>query len=91
MIRDQDLEPTPTRRWHLACGISDTWEVYLCLLLAEVESYRSMSDSFALPPLDELLNRNEPVLDALKTLRDKLLHPTKDVPYETTLVHYFRG
>ena len=90
MVRDQGLQPTPTSRWLLSCGTFNAWEIYLCLLLAEVESYRLMRSSFALPPLDELIDRNAPAFDALKTLRDKLLHPTKDVPYETTLGHYFR-
>ena len=90
MVRDQDLEPTPIHRWLLAWGTFNAWEVYLCLLLAEVESYRSTRDSFTLPPLDTLIHQNASVLEALKTLRDKLLHPTKDVPYEKTLTEYFR-
>ena len=90
IIREQGLEPTPSRRWLLGCGLSNAWEVYQCLVLTEVESYRSISDSFALAPLDTLIDRNTPALDALKTLRDKLLHPTKDVPYDRTLVQYFR-
>ena len=90
MIREQGLEPIPLRRWLLGCGLSNAWEVYQCLVLAEVESYRSIRDSFALAPLDTLIDRNTPALDALKTLRDKLLHPTKDVPYDSTRVQYFR-
>lgn len=90
IIREQGLQPTATQRWLLGCGLSNAWEVYLCLLLAEVESYRSMRISFALTPLDELLDGNASVLEALKILRDKLLHPTKDVLYEETLTRYFR-
>ena len=90
MIRDQGVEPTPTLRWQLEAGTFNVWEIYLCLLLAHVESYRSMTGFFALPPLDNLLTRNNPVLATLKTLRDKLLHPTKDVRYQDTLALYFR-
>ena len=90
MIRDQGLEPTPTRRWLLSCGTFNAWEVYLCLLFTEVESYRSTRSSFAFLPLDELIDQSKTVLDALKAMRDKLLHPTKDVPYDTTLLQYFR-
>ena len=90
MIREQGLEPTPVRRWLLECGLSNAWEIYLCLLLAEVESYRAMADTFSLSPLVELIDRNATALQALRTLRDKLLHPTKDVPYEQTLLDYFR-
>ena len=90
MIREQGLEPTPVRRWLLECGLSNAWGIYLCLLLAEVESYRAMADSFSLSPLVELIDRNATALQALRTLRDKLLHPTKDVPYEQTLLDYFR-
>ena len=90
MVRDQGLEPTPTHRWLLEAGTHIPWEIYLCLLFAEVESYRSMSASFAFPPLDKLIDLNRAVLNTLKILRDKLLHPTKDVPYEKTLARYFR-
>ena len=89
MVRDQGLDPTPMNRWLLSCGTFNAWEIYLCLLFAEVESYSSMRNSCALPTLDELINRNTPVFHALKTMRDKLLHPTKDVPFETTLTQYF--
>lgn len=90
MIREQGLEPTPTRRWLLGSGLANAWEVYQCLVLAEVESYRSIRDSFALAQLDALIDRNATALDALKTFRDKLLHPTKDVPYDQTLLRCFR-
>jgi len=90
MIREQGLEPTSTRRWLLSSGLANAWEVYQCLVLAEVESYRSIQDSFALPQLDALIDRNAPALDALKTFRNKLLHPTKDVPYDQTLLRCFR-
>ena len=88
MLRDQGLQPTPTSRWLLSCGTFNAWETYLCLLLAELESYRSMRNSYALPPLDELIDEHALVVDSLETMRNKLLHPTKDVPYETTLVRY---
>ena len=90
MIRDQGQEPTPTRRWLLECGTFNAWEVYLCLLFAEVEAYREMRSSFALSSLDELIDRSAPAITALKTLRDKFLHPSKDIPYEDTLNQYFR-
>ena len=90
MIRDQGLEPTPTRRWLLAGGTFNVWEIYLCLLFAELESYRSTRAPFPSPLLDKLIDQNRPVLNALKTLRDKLLHPTKDVSYEETITRYMR-
>ena len=87
MIRDQGLEPTPTRRWLLECATFNTWEVYLCLLFAEVESYLSMRNSFALPQLDNLIDINAQALQSLRTLRDKFLHPKKNMSYDQALVH----
>ena len=91
MMRDQGQEPTPMRRWLLGCGTFNAWEIYLFLLFAELEAYRAMRSSFPLSSLDDLIDRNAPVMDALKTLRDKFLHPTKDIPYEDTLNEYFRA
>ena len=90
MLREQGLESNSTQIWLRSCAGCNAWEVYLCLLLAEVESYRSMRGSFASSPLDQLIDRNEPALDALRTLRDKLLHPVKDVSYDETVARFFR-
>ena len=90
MLREQDMEQTPTQRWLLGCALSNSWDVYQCLLLSEVESYRSMRDAFELAPLDELLDCNGSALELLKDARNKLLHPTKEISYEEALAGYFR-
>ena len=89
MLRDQGLEPTPTRRWLLGCGLSNTWEVYLCLLFAEIESYQSNRALFAFPALDEFITINSEILNSLKAVRDKLLHPEKEVVYDEALSGFF--
>ena len=58
------------------------WEMYLCLLYVELESYRSASrrdPGLAFGPLDELFDSKSAAIDDLKTVRDKVLHPAKGV------------
>ena len=49
-----------------------------------------MKSSYHFTPLDELIDENQPVLDALKLMRDKLLHPRKDIPYQSAVLQYYR-
>ena len=85
MLQDQGLQPNPTQRWLLGSSASNAWEVYLCLLYAEIESYRSNRGPFRFPTLDAFIRDNSEAIRAMKSLRDKLLHPKKDVIYEKTL------
>ena len=58
------------------------WEMYLCLLYVELEGYRTASNrdpSLAFRPLDELLVQKAAVVENLKTMRDKVLHPAKRI------------
>ena len=82
ILRDQGLQPSASQRWWLGCAAMNTWEIYLCLLSAELEAYVSMRSAFPCPELDEFIQVNAAVLGRLKALRDKFLHPAKDEPYD---------
>ena len=58
------------------------WEMYLCLLYVELEGYRSASRrerNLVFDPLEHLLEQKPTVLEELKTVRDKVLHPAKSI------------
>ena len=58
------------------------WEMYLCLLYVELESYRSASrrdPGLEFGPLEELFNSKITAIEDLKTVRDKILHPAKGI------------
>ena len=58
------------------------WEMYLCLLYVELEGYQSASSrdpTLAFGPLEELLGQKAAMVEDLKTLRDKVLHPAKSI------------
>ena len=58
------------------------WEMYLCLLYVELESYRWASrrnPRLAFGPLEELFDSNSAAIEDLKTVRDKVLHPAKGI------------
>ena len=82
MLRNQGLQPSASQRWWLGCAAMNTWEIYLCLLSAEIEAYVSMRGSFPCPELDEFIQVNTAVLARLKALRDKFLHPAKEGLYD---------
>ena len=88
MLRDQGLSPTHTNRWLLGSVTSNAWEVYLCLLYAEIESYQSTRELFRFSELDKFIVQNQDTLEKLKLLRDKLLHPKKDIVYHRALFDF---
>ena len=58
------------------------WQVYHCLLYAEIESYRKMQDkleSIRYPPLSDFLLENKDAVNSLKNVRHKVLHPQKEL------------
>ena len=58
------------------------WEMYICLLYVELEGYRSASrrdPSLVFGPLEDLLRQKGAIVDELKNVRDKVLHPAKRV------------
>ena len=58
------------------------WEMFLCLLYVELEGYRSASrreHGLVFGPLEELLGQKAAIVEDLRTVRDKVLHPAKRV------------
>ena len=58
------------------------WEMYLCLLYVELESYLSASrrdPGLVFRPLEEFLDSKSAAIENLKTVRDKVLHPVKGI------------
>ena len=67
------------------------WEMYLCLLYVELEGYRSASirdPSLAFGPLEELLGQKVAMIENLKTVRDKVLHPAKRIDLGSALDNF---
>lgn len=68
------------------------WEIYLCLLYVEIEAY--IGHAKKIPDLrdrviDEFLRVNQDVLGALKTRRDKLLHPEAQIDEGRAINRFF--
>ena len=75
MLRDQGMDPSPANRWLLGMATWYTWEVYLCLLFAELESYIQESKrnpSLVFGPLEEFLTHNGTVVQQMEILRHKM-------------------
>ena len=64
------------------------WEMYLCLLHAELESYLAASrrdSGLVFPPLEEFLDSRRAVVKDLKKIRDKVLHPANGIMLDDAL------
>ena len=85
MLQDQNIDPTPTNRWLLECANMNSWDIYICLLYAEIECYRSDRKWISIPTLDQFMDDNKEILDMYKLVRDKLLHPLKNIDDDKTL------
>lgn len=61
------------------------WQIYHCLLYAEIESYRRKPDKMAsirYPPLSEFLRENDDAVNSLRDVRNKILHPQNEAELE---------
>lgn len=61
------------------------WQIYLCLLYAEVESYQKTSVSLKAirhPEFSNFLRRHSTAVDSLKEMRHKILHPQRELSLE---------
>lgn len=88
MLLDQEMDQTKENRWVLGWASRASWEVYMCLLYAGIEQYRkALRDCPALSfgPLDEWLQRHEELVEHLRAVRHKLLHPSNDTDYLDSL------
>ncbi len=91
MFQDQDLDPDLNSRRILEFVTWVPWEMYLCLLSAELESYRRESrrdPALLFDPLEALFQSNETTIQHLTTLRDKVLHPAKRIHLHDALDNF---
>ena len=78
MLEEQDLERTKTNRRLQEYSVVTTWEVYLCLLYAELECYQEVSrkhPELTYARLNALLARHGRYVASLKRFRNRVLHP----------------
>ena len=88
MLEDQGLEQTETNRSALVWVSRAAWEIYMCLLYAEIEHYRAVSQkhpNIRYEPLDSYLKSHEALIEHLQSVRDILLHPLKETSYDDSL------
>ncbi len=103
ILESLGIEADPFNRAVLSWTLWLPWEVYLCLIYAEIEGYCQMSceaPALACPRLTSFLKQHRSSVAGLKVLRDKTLHPQKDlelsdaqagffVPAKRTAGHYY--
>ena len=88
MLKDQGLERNDRNRWFLGYATWIPWEIYMCLLCAEIDNYEEISQKhtpLAYMPLDVYLASHQAVVQSLRDARDLLLHPIKDASMEDIL------
>ena len=91
MLRDQKLEPSEINRTILAYGTWAPWEIYLCLLHAEVEYYKAISEKeprLIYKPIQIFIERNDSILQSLRLLRNKILHPKNKKRYQDSILKF---
>ena len=82
MFQDQAMDPGVNSRRVLEFATVIPWESYCCLLFAELEGYLRVSrknPSLRFEPLEFFCASHGDVLEDLKVMRDKVLHPGKTV------------
>ena len=91
MLEDQALEQSHTNRWLLGHATWVPWEIYMCLLYAEIENYMAISQkhtSLVYKPIEDYLASNHDVVQSLRGVRDRLLHPLKETNYDKSLLDF---
>ena len=69
------------------------WQVYHCLLYAEIESYRKTSvtlPSIQYPPLSDFLHENGDAVNSLMDVRNKILHPQNKAELEDVEIMFIK-
>ena len=88
MLEDQGLDQTEDNRLVLLWASRAAWEIYTCLLYAEIEHYSVVAHrhpNIRYEPLDSYLKSHEALIEQLENVRDKLLHPLKETSYDDSL------
>ena len=88
MLEDQGLERNDSNRSFLGYATWIPWEIYMCLLCAEIDNYEAISlkhTTLAYAPLEKYLASHQAVVQSLRDVRDKVLHPMNDAALEHIL------
>ena len=88
MLEHQGLDQTEAKRSVLVWASRAAWEIYMCLLYAEIEHYTRVSQKHPIikhEPLDSYLKSHEALIEHLKSVRDILLHPLNETSYYDSL------
>ena len=88
MLLDQGLEPPKPNRFVLGWAGWASWDIYMCLLYAGVEQYETVSaehPEISFGPLEKFLLVNRNLVEHLRGVRNKLLHPLKSGEYGDSL------
>ena len=88
MLEHQGLEQTEANRSALVWASRAAWEIYMCLLYAEIQHYRAVSKkhpNIRYEPLDSYLKLHEALIEHLQSVRDILLHPLNETSYYDSL------
>ncbi len=91
MLEDQGLHSNHMNRWLLQAATWVPWEIYMCLLDAEIDNYKRISDkhpSLTYEPLEDYFLSHPSVVTSRRKARHSLLHPLKETTYEENL-HQF--
>ena len=94
MIADQGLQGDTTNGQFFDFITWYPWDVYLCLLYAEIEYYQWYSKrvpELACARLDAFLKQNPNAIRYLKKYRDKVLHPGKSIELDASLGQFFEA
>ena len=84
MLLNQGMEQNEANRWVLGWASRASWEVYMCLLYAGIEHYRRVTRDHPetrFRPLEEWLDRHNELVEHLRAIRHKLLHPLSEANY----------
>ena len=82
------MEPTKQNRFVLGWAGWASWDIYMCLLYAGVEQYETVSaehPEIRFAPLEKMLHDNGNLIEHLRGVRNKLLHPLKHAEYGDSL------
>ena len=88
MLEDQGLDQSEANRLAMVWASRAAWEIYMCLLYAEIEHYKAVSRKYphiTYDPLDSYLESHKALIEHLESVRDILLHPLKETSYYDSL------
>lgn len=92
MLREQGLDPNSSDdAFFLESALWPPWEVYACLLYAELEYYERVATrvpELAYEPLQKCFKLHSTLIRSLGDVRDSFLHPLRDPNYRTSFLTF---